>query len=681
MKYSKITLALAAFAATACAIEVLPETPAENQPEVQLYPMTFTAGADDGSDSETKVTLYDKSVLWAADDQIKVFDGTATPLPAFTIANGAGKTSATFSGSVADPSANKYYALYPYQETATFTSGDIKIGNTDYTSYLTVDLPEEQQAVDGSVDPKAFLALAVSDGNGDFSFKNLNSLVKFRLSESDITNLQSISISSNTLEAIAGNMNVAFNANGVPVQTYVSGQMDSYITLKAPTEGFKANKDYFFAIRSIGFASGLTITAKYTGGTCKHATSTKAPGTSLTRNSVLNLGEIPLVDGLPNDLYIALLHGVLKIAGQRINISNFAQGVKFVNSSQADAEISSVTANAIIFYTQDDNCNFKLKSNIAIAGMTVLCSRYLNSPVNIKTNGKYFKANEGSLFISDIVFDCTLSDTGVIRNYDSSNSQYGTLNYLCIYRCKFSNVKNCFIQMTQNNATFEHIAIMNCNIGFQNVNVDDTNVNNAYLIEANKAVTTASLSLDNNIIYCQSGGNRGGTLFGATVQNNIINDLNITNNSIVGIYPTNAHHYVMINTFTSITQKANYFHLPSYHNFTYKDESSQYTLSIVKAKTNGSIDRVDVTPGYVYYDSRIGNPTTLKAFAIDYKDPNNNTISTYNSILGTNSLCDIDWNEETFTMSESSAYGAQRPQTGSESFSARQTWSGVSEWN
>ena len=324
MKYSKITLALAAFAATACAIEVLPETPAENQPEVQLYPMTFTAGADDGSDSETKVTLDGTSVLWAEGDQIKVFDGTAIPLSPFTVTSGEGTTSASFSGSVADPSAKTYYALYPYQEAATFTSGDITIGSTKYTSYLTVDLPEVQQAVDGSVDPKAFLALAVSDETGDFAFKNLNSLVKFCLSESDIENLESISISSNSLEAIAGNMYVAFNASGIPVQTYVSGQMDSYITLNAPAEGFKANTDYFFAIRSIGFASGLTITAKYSDGTCKHATSTKAPGTQLSRNSVLNLGELPLVDGLPNDLYIAYLHGQnIDVAGKIINKATY----------------------------------------------------------------------------------------------------------------------------------------------------------------------------------------------------------------------------------------------------------------------------------------------------------------------------------------------------------------------
>lgn len=378
MKYSKITLALAAFAATACAIEVLPETPAENQPEVQLYPMTFTAGADEGSDPETKVTLDGTSVLWAADDQIKVFDGTATPLDPFTVKSGAGTTSASFSGSVANPSANKYYALYPYQEAATFTSGDIKIGNTDYKSYLTVDLPEEQQAVDGSVDPKAFLALAVSDGNGDFSFKNLNSLVKFRLSESDITKLESISISSNSLEAIAGNMKVAFNANGVPVQTYVSGKMDSYITLKAPTEGFKANTDYFIAIRSIGFASGLTITAKYEGGTCKHATSTKAPEKSLSRNSVLNLGTLPLVEGLPNDLYIAYLHGQsIDIAGTKVNKIDYPAGT-LINS---DKEIQ----NGVFFL------NDRVSATLKTACKTIAIGRFSGRNCTVTRTDSYIR--------------------------------------------------------------------------------------------------------------------------------------------------------------------------------------------------------------------------------------------------------------------------------------------------
>ena len=551
MKYSKITLVLAAFAATACAIEVLPETPAENQHEVQLYPMTFTAGADDGSDSETKVTLDGKSVLWAAGDQIKVFDGTATPLSPFTVTSGEGTTSASFSGSVADPSANKYYALYPYQESATFTSGDIKIGNTDYTSYLTVDLPEEQQAVDGSVDPKAFLALAVSDGNGDFSFKNLNSLVKFRLSGSDITKLESISISSNSLEAIAGNMKVAFNANGVPVQTYVSGKMDSYITLKAPTEGFKANTDYFIAIRSIGFASGLTITAKYTDGTCKHATSIKAPGTQLSRNSVLSLGTLPLVKGLPNNLYIAYLHGQdIDIAGTKVNKTTHLDahfitaesknkeignsGVYFIDPNVPDVTIAAGMLNTIV------TSNTEARATVSRAGQLT---------VKATENQDYFY-----MYNVKYVTGMTAA-SGNMLGANGDDAKTFVFETISFENCEFELPKDYNFMYSQYNiASF---SMVDCDIRLhensKERNILSTNTNNA---------TAYALTFKNNIFYCTDG---DVTNFQVFKNNNAtVSSAEITNNTFAKVYAKATNGYFAAKHIATANVVSNLFYLPDY---------------------------------------------------------------------------------------------------------------------
>ena len=660
MKYSKITLVLAAFAATACAIEVLPETPAENQPEVQLYPMTFTAGADDGSDSETKVTLDGTSVLWAADDQIKVFDGTATPLPAFTIANGAGKTSATFSGSVADPSAKTYYALYPYQETATFTSGNITIGKNPYTSYLTVDLPEEQQAVDGSVDPKAFLALAFSDGNGDFSFKNLNSLVKFRLSESDITKLESISISSNSLEAIAGNMKVAFNANGVPVQTYVSGKMDSYITLKAPTEGFKANTDYFIAIRSIGFASGLTITAKYEGGTCKHATSTKAPEKSLSRNSVLNLGTLPLVKGLPNNLYIAYLHGQdIDIAGTKVNKTTHPDahfitaesenkeignsGVYFIDPNVPDVTIAAGMLNTIV------TSNTEARATVSRAGqLTVKATE--NQDYFYMYNVKYvtgMSAASGNMLaaIGDdaktFVFETISFDNcefELPKDYNFMYSQYNIASFSMV---------DCDIKLHAN--TKDKIT---------ETNILSTNTNNA---------TAYALTFKNNIFYCTEG---DVTNFQVFKNNNAtVSSAEIRKNTFAKVYAKATNGYFAAKHIATANVVSNLFYLPDY-------------ATLVLDKYTGILYATDkdaagftIKSNLACYDGAV--PTQrLKA---NYY-ANDASGELYNKT--DNPFTTADFTNGVFTQTETyKSYGAQRPQAGAQSLSARQTWSGVSEWN
>ena len=621
MKYSKITLALAAFAATACAIEVLPETPAENQPEVQLYPMTFTAGADDGSDSETKVTLDGQSVLWAEGDQIKVFDGTATPLDPFTVTSGAGTTSATFSGSVADPSANTYYALYPYQASATFTSGNITIGQTNYPSYLTVDLPEEQQAVDGSVDPKAFLALAVSDGNGDFSFKNLNSLVKFRLSESDITKLESISISSNSLEAIAGNMKVAFNANGVPVQTYVSGKMDSYITLKAPTEGFKANTDYFIAIRSIGFASGLTITAKYEGGTCKHATSTKAPEKSLSRNSVLNLGELPLVDGLPNDLYIAYLHGQnIDVAGKIINKATYNTAI--LHKTNEDLK----TGSGLHFVNDDVTLTYNFDN--AVTKLVILGRNKTKRSTLKCASGKYLKLNEatgGYAIFHNMIIDQSSATTYFMTV--NANQVFETVLFdNCLF--KFVSGKN-IIYIATAERGIKNLTISNCDF-------DSAGFDRVFIAHSSIAVNINNIFVVNNIIKGNSSNSFRISNGSAAIYDNIV----FKNNSLINCLTADA--LFNIKTAKTVDVQNNLF----YASTAAKNMSVVNAYQPTNVTTSNNFDYIQKANG--------GSQYYMKVFYKSYGESFTFTEFTH---LSTSPFQDTETAQQT---TDYSAYGAQR---------------------
>ena len=101
------------------------QTGQEPQPQVKLVPITFQAGSEEDSESDTKVTLGNdkKSVLWTENDQIKVFDKKEANLPAFTVSAGAGTKSASINGSVSEGATGNFYAMYPYQAEATFTAG------------------------------------------------------------------------------------------------------------------------------------------------------------------------------------------------------------------------------------------------------------------------------------------------------------------------------------------------------------------------------------------------------------------------------------------------------------------------------------------------------------------------------------------------------------------------------
>lgn len=317
MKANKILLMAATLSMVACAKEIVQENANEDGTEARLVPITFYAGSeeeDPDATTGTRAVLGGedfKTILWQDTDQLKIFDRVSNSLPEMTVSSGAGTKSATFSGSVTEGSEAPYYAVYPYQADATYSPDNLTIGSNTYTGgYLRVNLPTVQQAIANSVDPKAFLMVAKSTDGKTFQFKNLTAFVKFRLNAADVDGLEELSLSSNGLQAITGNIDLAFDSNGNVQQTYVNGTMQFYVTMKAPEGGFSSEVDYYFAIRYCNFSKGVTITGKYSDGSCRSIASSTGPTNNISRNMTLNLKTLPAMKkSLPNDLYIAYLHG------------------------------------------------------------------------------------------------------------------------------------------------------------------------------------------------------------------------------------------------------------------------------------------------------------------------------------------------------------------------------------
>lgn len=500
MKIKNMIFVVAAIAATACTKEIVSENGNTNQPEVKLYPMTFTAGSDDGSEPESKVTLEGKKVLWASDDQIKVFDGTSNNLQAFSITDGAGTTKATFSGNVSVPNTKTYYAMYPYQEAATYNTDNLTIGDNVYPGgYFTLDLPEFQTAVEGSVDPKAFITVAKSDTEGNFSFKNLVGLIKFKIKEEYINNLESITIYGQDGESISGNMKVGFNEKGIPVQTYVSGTMDTFVTLSAPEDGFKANTEYFFAIRSCKFEKGFNIVAKYSDGTYKHISTNKGPNAYINRDNTLNLKEIPTMKaGLPNDLYLAYRAGLdINIAGNIVNKTKY-RSATLVTAAKT---ISGTTG---VFFINND-INVTITQNEM--NQAAFIGRYNDKRSAVTITKQIQPKSSGSD-----------EETIIIKNLDinyTPNSQF------IVLKSDFANlaIDNCAIKYLQHTlihaATYKcaNVSIENSEIGFtmntaESATEASTPIRTAmYLLYAdqNKENTnTTSINFNNNIVYYKS---------------------------------------------------------------------------------------------------------------------------------------------------------------------------------
>ncbi|MGM9736419.1 MAG: hypothetical protein ACI3ZL_08420 [Candidatus Cryptobacteroides sp.] len=654
MRYSNILLVAAAIAATACTKEIVSENGNNSQPEVKLYPMTFTAGADDGSASDTKVTLKSQSVLWSSGDQIKVFDDTETSLDAFTIKSGEGTTSATFSGSVANPSANTYYALYPYQESATFHASLVITESATRTNAIKATIPTEQTAVAGSMPSNAFLSMATSDSDGNFSFKNALSLVKFQIKATDKpSDIESISLSGNALEYIAGNVGLYLAGEGVNID-YIRGEAESYVTL---TGSFESVKDYFFAIRPVTFKNGITLTVKYKDGSCKYASSANA-SQALSRNSVLNLGELPLADGLPNDLYIAYLHGHnIKAGSKVINKTNYKGFTTLTATKASDAtlrtKIHTQSNDVYLFIDTPETCDFELGSYTTTQSNVVVIGRYQDAPAKIKYS-QISKVNSGSLILKNL----SITPMDGNRTIDTADAT-STISDIIIDGCSVQGLNSNFIYSNKSDYQIQNIEINYCDIVVKS--------NGIALIKGYATNTYPSITFSQNVVYNPTAlETTDNTTFKVFCDNqaktSTITQMTMNNNTFVNVF-ANTTYLIYINTIKSATIKNNLWYFPT----------------TITTNGTGYLRAIDGVYSGATVKDNIAFSNSDKAIKFLYKDniitPNTNTIN------NTNPFDPYNLSEGVFSQTgDYSTYGAQRTQTGTETLSSRQAWSGASGW-
>ena len=304
-----ILSAMAMVAAASCTKEIV-DANKESASDVELFPMTFTAS----SQQTTKAEMVDaQTIHWQKDDQINVFDADGTAYGPFTTSDKGSQ--ATFSGMAGK--AEGYYALYPYQSDASMTEGAI-----------IATFPSEQTAVAGSFDPEAFIAVAQSDNEGNFSFKNVAALVKFTMPEGENANSATLTANADN-EKLCGPVKITFDENGNPSAT-ANGTMTNAVTLKGE---LKAGETYYFVVRPvIAFSKGLTISIDGK----KYRSSSAAPEKTLVRNSVMALPEFTFKEGMPKDLYTAYEHGFeLQIGGQKFDKATYGEATLITKAISA----------------------------------------------------------------------------------------------------------------------------------------------------------------------------------------------------------------------------------------------------------------------------------------------------------------------------------------------------------
>ena len=268
----KSVLAIAgilALASCSSAEDFFTENLGDNNKSVK---MTFTASQENGSATRTAIGTEggETKIHWSESDVIKVTNGTETN--DFTLTAGQGTTKATFNGEISESAT--YYAIYPNQSDVTFSNN----------TFSGVELKAEQEAVEGSFDPKAAIMVAKSNGT-NLPFKNVVAYFKvtptFDCSEIVVTAHKST-------DALAGKFDVAIGDDGTPSISNITNKSREVKLTGIIT----ANKDYYILLLPGTFEYGFSVTLKPKDDTTKKYFKQKNSSFTLNRNDLWNLGKM-----------------------------------------------------------------------------------------------------------------------------------------------------------------------------------------------------------------------------------------------------------------------------------------------------------------------------------------------------------------------------------------------------
>ena len=259
---------LICLATVAVAASCLDEKGLDNGPEVQLVPMTFSAGVDDITiDSKTSLGT-DFSVTWDEEESISLFSGTSHTEFSMVSRSDDGKT-AVFEGLTEQT--GTYHAVYPYSEDHSIDGGTI-----------TVCLVDTQPATAGGFGHGVNLSAAAS-ASTDLQFRNVGALVGLTMGNDNIKSV--VLTATEDEQYLAGKATLEFT-DGLPSATVTEGCAS--VTLNGD---FVKGNTYYFVVYP-GSYTNLEVT--YVDADGKTASLSNPNTLTLERNGNATVGTITM---------------------------------------------------------------------------------------------------------------------------------------------------------------------------------------------------------------------------------------------------------------------------------------------------------------------------------------------------------------------------------------------------
>ena len=402
MKKKLVVLSLLCLS-VACAPDSLNQT--EQETPGKTLRATFMGGSETRTEfGESTSTESHSQILWSAGDQIKVFSADATSQ--YVTENGGGTAVFKLVSGSDEPSGSSFLGLSPYDETATANIS---------SSSISASIPKEQQAIVGSFDPAALLAVGSSSKADQMAFYNVCSGLRFSLTGSNVSNYTSIELTGNNKEKVSGAINISCSKASAPVATAASSGSSTTVSLVLPEgKSFATGKKtyYYLVFRPGVFEKGFTLTFKDASGNAlvtskcdsyvefKRSVFASITGADNPANlEAIRDGELLSKDGTAN-CYIVSKAGSYKFPLSRATEEEFLSGVNTVD----------------VLWETDNTSGTQTKESIIKNVVTNKKFVYFDTPATLKNGNAVIVAKNLS---GDIVWSWHI---WVCKDYNPSSS-------------------------------------------------------------------------------------------------------------------------------------------------------------------------------------------------------------------------------------------------------------------
>ena len=274
LTYGAMAALTLALGLTSCQNELAELTPSGGER------ITLSVTQDDAAGTRTYLN-DDKKVVWSTGDALSLFD-TKNINQVFELTKGAGNTTGEFGGTVSVDSRKEYYAVYPYSEGYTISSGTV----------TGVTLPAEQTAVANGFDKSAAIMTGYTTDAKNLAFKQLCAFVQITTESAT----KKIVFKTNGTESLAGTLDVAINEEGIGSATVTSGGTGTVTLVPEGTATTIAAGTYLIAVLPGTLEQGFTMECVGTDG-IELTRSYNGSTSVLSRAAVINMGTASVANG------------------------------------------------------------------------------------------------------------------------------------------------------------------------------------------------------------------------------------------------------------------------------------------------------------------------------------------------------------------------------------------------